>query len=428
MGCSRDGRRRDRTRNTARGRPALKINALTQGDRALVYMERYVDENTRTYSPVASRNEAPQRYQPRSGPETFDLVTVSAPRARVSIFQADPAPSLLQHYVHPDEVLFAVHPDTWDDPDVEHIGEIRAFPRGETIQVAATASTRTVFATGSLGDVPRHFIKLHYPRNISRFNRRLRRKNICNSVAVTRDLADFRFEKFAYLPDVLGFTFGDEDTAWGYLVREAAPRPFRESAYLIPCFALYGCDLRNPADPPLLVQLIDRLGTDPESFVTEQIMAPIVECWSRVVRERGILLESHAQNTLLELDQNFIPARIVHRDFDVWVDPETRRRAGLDSPFWQVGIDSGRSTEQHYSLVYDHFIGREFLDYLLAVVHRFYGVREGSIRGRVKEVFHRSFSDSRNFFPPRTTFYFSNEPNREGEMTLVDTQQPPQWR
>jgi hypothetical protein len=256
----------------------------------------------------------------------------------------------------------------------------------------------------------------------------LRRKNICNSVEVTRDLADFQFDKFAYLPDVLGFTFGEEDIAWGFLVREAAPRPFRGSAYLIPCFALYGCDLRNPADPPLLVQLIERLGANPESFVTEQIMAPIVECWARVVLERGILLESHAQNTLLELDQDFRPTRIVHRDFDVWVDPEIRKRAGLDSPFWQVGIESGRSVEQHYSLVYDHFIGREFFAYLAAVVSRYYSVDEASIRGRVKEVFHRSFPEYENAFPPHTTFYFSNEPHREGEMTLVDTQQSPEWR
>jgi hypothetical protein len=406
----------------------LKIDALTQGDRALVYMERYVDENTKTYSPFAPRSEAAGPYQPRSGQEAFELISVRAPRARVSIFQADPLPSLLQHYVQRDEVLFAVHPDTWDDPDLDHMAELRAFPRGEPIQAAATASTRTVFVMRGSGDVPGHFIKLHYPRKISRFNRRLRRKNICNSVAVTRDLADFHFDKFAYLPDVLGFTFGEEDTAWGFLVREATPRPSRGSGYLIPCFALYGRDLRNPADLPILVQLIDRSGADAESFVTEQIMAPIVECWARVVRERGILLESHAQNTLLELDQNFRPGRIVHRDFDVWVDPEIRRRAGLDSPFWQVGIDSGRSVEQHYSLLYDHFIGREFFDYLVSILERFYGVNGRSIRGRVKEVFHSSFPDSQRFFPAHTTFYFSNEPHSEGEMALVDTQQPPEWR
>jgi hypothetical protein len=167
-------------------------------------MERYVDENTKTYSPFASRNEAESQYQPRSGQQTFDLVTVSAPKTRVSVFQADPVPSLLQHYVRQDEVLFAVHPDTWDDPDVDHIAELHSFPRREAIQVAATASTRTVFATQHSGDVPRHFLKLHYPHKISRFNRRLRRKNIYNSVAVTRDLVDFQFDKFAYLPVSLG--------------------------------------------------------------------------------------------------------------------------------------------------------------------------------------------------------------------------------
>lgn len=406
----------------------MKIDALTHEHRALIYMERYVDEDTKTYSPFASRNEAAERYQPRSGQETFDLVTVIAPKARVSVYRADPLHSLLQHYVPPDEVLFAVHPDTWDDTNVDHIAELRAFPRGEPIQVAATASTRTVFAIPPAGDLPHHFLKLHFPHNVSRFNRRLRRKNICNSVAVTRDLADFQFDKFAYLPDVLGFTFGEEDIAWGFLVREAAPRPVRGSGYLIPCFALYGCDLRNPADPPLLVQLIERLGADPESFVTEQILVPIVECWARVVRERGILLESHAQNTLLELDQDFRPTRIVHRDFDVWVDPEMRMRAGLDSPFWQVGIDSGRSAKQHYSLVYDHFIGREFFAYLVAIITRYYGADERSIRGRVKEVFHRSFPEYENVFPLHTTFYFSNEPHREGEVALVDTRQPPEWR
>ena len=157
-------------------------------------------------------------------------------------------------------------------------------------------------------------------------------------------------------------------------------------------------------------------------------MAPVVECWARVVLERGILLEPHAQNTLLEVDQDFRSARIVHRDFDVWVHPEIRKRAGLDSPFWQVGLDSGRSVEQHYSLVYDHFIGREFFSYLAAVAKRYYSVDERSIRRRVKEVFHRSFPESESFFPRHTTFYFSNEPDRKGEMTLVDTHQEPEWR
>ncbi len=80
--------------------PTLKIDELTHGDRALVYMEKYVDEDTKTYSPFSSRNEAAERYQPHSGQETFDLVTVIAPKARVSVYRADPLHSLLQHYYY----------------------------------------------------------------------------------------------------------------------------------------------------------------------------------------------------------------------------------------------------------------------------------------------------------------------------------------
>ena len=172
--------------------------------------------------------------------------------------------------------------------------------------MAPTASTRTVLTTETSTGVPHHFVKLHYPRRISRFNRRLRQKNVHNSVAGSGDVANVRFEKFAYLPDALGFTFGKDASAWGFLVREIKPRPFVEGKrFLIPYFALYGGDLKSPDDQPLLVQLIERLQADPQPFVIDEIMVPVLECWAKVVQERGILLESHAQNVLLEIDDDF---------------------------------------------------------------------------------------------------------------------------
>jgi siderophore synthetase component len=394
-------------------------------------MERCVDEGTKSYSQFAARNEAAPQYQATDDRPWFDLATVNAPKTRVSVFHADPLPSLLSFYLRPNEVLFAMHPEIWEQTGIEHMGELRAFPRGDSIRVAATASTRTVFVLAHSGRVPRHFLKLHFPPHISRFSRRLRYKNIRNSIAITRDLADFRFDKFAYLPDTLGFTFGADDTAWGFLVRELTARPARESTFLIPCFALYASDVSSPADPPLLIQMIRRFGADPAAFVVDHIMVPVIECWARVARQRGILLESHAQNTLLEVDQDFRPTRIVHRDFDVWVDSDVRRRLGLDVPFYKVGIGSNHSDsiEQHYSLVYDHFIGREFFNCLLAVLRRhFDGIDEALVRARVSDAFHRSFPDSRSFFPAHTTFYFSSEPKGENDFPLVDTRQPPEWR
>ena len=156
----------------------------------------------------------------------------------------------------------------------------------------------------------------------------------------------------------------------------------------------------------------------------------MVECWAKVARERGILLESHAQNTLLEIDRDFRPRRVVHRDFDVWIDVETRRRAGLDVPFLGAGIgtDTGHALEQHYSLIYDRFLGHEFFDCLLAVLKRFYAVDEDAVRSGVKEAFHRAFPDADRSFPARTMFYFSNEPQPGNESKLVDMKQAPEWR
>jgi len=164
-------------------------------------------------------------------------------------------------------VRFLIHPETWASSGIDNLDELHALRRGEPLQVAPTASTRTVLTMETPANVPRHFIKLHYPRRISRFNRRLRRKNIRNSVEATHDLAHVKFDKFAYLPDSLGFTYGDGGAPWGFLAREGTPRPYRGARFLVPYFALYGGDLQHPDDRPLLVQIIERLGAEPQSFV-----------------------------------------------------------------------------------------------------------------------------------------------------------------
>jgi len=406
----------------------MKLDGIIQGNQALLYMERYVDEGTRTYSPFAAGSEAAPEYQPRSGRQSFELITVFAPQSQVSIYQADPHRSLLEFYIQSEQVRFLIHPEIWTSSGIDNLDELRALPRGEPLQVAPTASTRTVLTTETPPDVPRHFIKLHYPRRISRFNRRLRRKNIRNSVEATRDLAHVRFDKFAYLPDSLGFIYGDGGNPWGFLAREETPRPFQEERFLIPYFALYGGDLQHPEDRPLLIQMIERLDAEPQSFVIREIMIPVLECWAKVVRERGILLESHAQNLLLEIDSDFRPRRVVHRDFDVWVDAEVRKRAGLEVMGASIGPDTSYPREQHYSLVYDHFIGRELFDYLLGVLTRFYSAKESAVRGRVAEAFHRNFPDAEVFLPADTTYYFSNELLPGNEFRLVDTKRTPEWR
>ncbi len=44
-----------------------------------------------------------------------------------------------------------------------------------------------------------------------------------------------------------------------------------------------------------------------------------------------------------------------------------------------------------------------------------------SVRSRVKEAFHRIFPEADRFFPARTMFYFSNEPQLGNEFTHLWT-------
>jgi hypothetical protein len=408
----------------------MKLDAVVRNQNALLEMERYVDGGAKSYSALAARTEAAPCYRPESGSPSFDLVAVNTPIDRVAAFKADPSPGLIDHFVRERGILFPVHPETFADCSLEGFDDLHAMPREAPIRVAPTASTRTVFVLEPTEGVPRHFLKLHYPVCISRFSRRLRRKNIQNSVAVTRELAGIRAERFAYLPDVLGVTFDSGAAAWGFLVREALPRPFIGGRFLIPGFALFAGDLRHPDDDPLLAQMIERLDAEPLSFVVEEIFAPIVECWCALARGCGFLLESHAQNILLEIDSDFRPRRIVHRDFDVWIDVEERRRSGLDGSRLNLGSgpDSGPPIEQRYSVVYDRFIGHGFFDYLLDLLKRNYGIDEERVLSRVRETFHRAFPDADRFFPADTMFYFAKNAPVGNEFVLEDLRQPPVWQ
>src|SRR5438552_6617701 len=131
----------------------MKLDSVLHGDPAFLFMERYVDEGARTYSPFAAKSEVAPEYRPRSDRPSFELVTVCAPRDQVSVFQADPATNLWEFYVRSEGIRFLVHPETWSSAGIDHLEELRAFPMSEPIEVAPTASTRTVLTMGRAGNV-----------------------------------------------------------------------------------------------------------------------------------------------------------------------------------------------------------------------------------------------------------------------------------
>ena len=388
-----------------------------------LYLERHVNSGSRTYSSFAAQSEGQPEYQPSSQVNSFEVPCLKIPKEKVSIYLDNPNTELLKYYIHNDTVLFPVHPEIFQDDKTAFIEELRKYP-SESIRVSPTASTRTVMT--KMEDIPHHFIKLHYPRRISRFIRRLRCNNIQNSIEVSKDLRCLTLPKFAYLPETIGICYGSGPESWGFIIREYTPRPVTKNKILIPMFALYAQDDKNVSDPPLLIQLIQYLNKDPATFVLSHIMQPIIEMWCTVLRSRGILFEAHGQNTLLELNSEGNPIRIIYRDLDVYVDPEIRKHHKLHISFPNSHfINGGRSSI--YSLKYDAFMGHHLFDYLASLLESFYKINPTALQEACKETFNHNFPDADLCFTNKT-FYYSDKILLNNKCEIIETNDPPKWR
>src|SRR5689334_12856371 len=136
----------------------MRIESIVTSDDALLHMERYCGEGTRSYSNFSDVNEANPDHQPESESDSFCINIVTIPKDRVAIFQADPNPSLLDQYVGCSQIRFAVHPEVWADFNVPGVRELHSFPYTDKVRVSATASTRTVFRYPDRDGLPAHYL------------------------------------------------------------------------------------------------------------------------------------------------------------------------------------------------------------------------------------------------------------------------------
>ena len=221
-----------------------------------------------------------------------------------------------------------------------------------------------------------------------------------------------------------------KQTGWGYLVRERNPYPRADyESILVPIFSLYSVDVMQPGDTHLLVQLIEYHDADPLEFLVESVIKPIIESWSEVVQKRGILLDAHAQNTLLELDNKFIPRRVIHRDSEGReIDAGIRRAKGLPILFpYYVMQPEDQKNKAIYSNVYDYQIGHHSLNFLATTLEQYFQVPIEHVREEARRIFHKSFPDSADYLPP-TVFQYSSQPQVDEKEQFVDTGKTPEWR
>src|SRR5690606_10929210 len=230
--------------------------------------------------------------------------------------------------------------------------------------------------------------------------------------------------------------------AWVFLIREPRPRahasgrdPARTSVpaasgtprFTVPLFALYGRDVREPGDPPLMAQLIARSGEDPAGWLARRVVAPMVRLWLHAVTTTGCVPEPHGQNTLVAFDPDGRRTAIVYRDCGVYVDPAIRAERGLTRGLPPVNVisrDVRQPRERVFSLTYDSFMGHHALDRLAQVAADTLDVDPERLRQAARE----TFAAGPEVTLPPTVHYYEDRLHGNGRGNLVDTGEPPARR
>jgi len=389
--------------------------------------ERYLGVGTRSYSRFSADLDVDDAYHPQRGSDSFEVPTFWVADG-VGEYLTNGLPSALHQLYRGDgRFLLPVHPQTLAMLADEVLGVLRACEPGPVLTVVPSANVRTVFVLrhGPAAVQP-HFVKLHYPRRLSRFTRRLRLPIISVQLWVASELCGIGAP---VLPEVGAGVLGtDRRHAWGYLLREL---DFAEpDGFTVPMFALYGQDLRSPDDPTLLEQLIFLSGSSPAEFLTDRLVRPMVRLWTRAATQTGCALEMHGQNTLFSFSASGQESTVGYRDCGVYVDPTVRTLRGLPvddlPPINVMGRDVRFPREQVFSLAYDSFLGHHTLSFVARLGERRFGVPPSVLQEAAREEF-AACPEAASLLP-KTVAYYDDQLHDDGGWELVDTGAAPEWR
>jgi hypothetical protein len=391
------------------------------------YAERYLNVGTRTYSPFARDLDISDPYHPQLGSRSFHVQTWWVPHEEGSYLRSSVESELHAIYHDCERFLLPVHPETMKDPELHRRDDLLRCRPGPPIEVVPSANARTVFVKRIDGlPVKPHFLKLHYPKRLSRFPRRLPRPTIALHLWVADELSRIGTP---FLPELGGGVFGrDPRESWGFVMREACPRGTQVS-HTVPLFALYGRDWHAAEDPTLLEQLVLASGDSPEGYLIRQIVRPMVRLWLDVVHRTGCALELHGQNTLFTFSTATGEGRIVYRDCAVYVDPAIRSQLDLGVHLPETNVISRDvlfTREQVFSLTYDSFMGHHALSYVAREAHHRWGVRPEVLHAAAKDQFAERCEDVALL--PDTVFYYDGSLHPDEGWKLVDTGSAPLWR
>ncbi len=403
----------------------MKITNMLLGDSLnhTIYCERYLNDSKGRFEDYS---EVDPKFDPKGSMPIVALPYTLLSPENCIVLQDHPSVELKiwAHIGH--KYRFFWHPDIVRE-GLEVCGAVNSQPTG---------STRTLLTE----DPFRVYIKTDLDKKHFRFVRRLRRSSVEHSIAICSELRSMFDEyspcmaRYSFLPESLGVVvIGGKYEGSGTLYREAKPFPdVKERRIIMPYHSLYAPDPNAPEDLPLLAQLVNLHGrNDKIGYFVSEIVGPVLEAWNLLVSRCGLLPELHGQNSLLELDMDLKPKRIVHRDFQsTYSDSRIRVGIGL-KPFSKhvAGTEIGTTVQSQYSNVFDSLIGRYLLSRMTKVFCHSFNDDYTRVANAIKEYHHRIPEWKVSDFPA-TTYRFGGtaKEQNENDVVLVNTGITPEFR
>lgn len=400
-------------------------------EEVFIYLERRVNGDF--------SSDVNEIYKPSHRNESFNLPFISLKKEEAQCFETKPDENLKKRIIRKNNIKFFTHPEMLEAH--KNNGMPRLTESEGYVRVSATSSTRTVFTRGLNHNF---MIKTDLERKLGDGVRKLKKEHIEHVKKIADEFETVNFpEYFAYLPESIGVVYSFNSKETGMLIREFNARPWSEGKkFLIPFFSLFYRDKFNKNDPYLLCQVIERICKkkgDELNIFYEKILFPYIDVWSNLILQRGMQSEMHAQNTILEINEEGIPLRIVYRDLqDIFIDSEIRSSKNLEMNFnrnilgqcertYRVGnkeiTDPKMRKIISYSLCYDYRLGRA-LDYFSLALREYPSYSEDGFVAMVKSIWKDHFKGTSIF--PKKAYHL--KPNESVENQLVFLEVEPKYR
>lgn len=382
----------------------MLLDNLQYNNDAFVHLERYV--NCGSPSGFTEKFTTSLHTCAKGPGDEFHLCAIELPSG-VVVESYGNIPKLF------DQWQMIVHPDMINDS----LFQVASTIDRKAVIVVPTSSSRTV----KMVDQGGWFLKLCYKGLIGRADRQLGIDHAISAIEVSTAISEAIdngmlshdiyllrevFSRVVLLP------YHESVYEWGIVIREPNPYPANPSIkMMVPAFALFSQDEKNPDDPTLLAQLIKQERKPTEDYLVEDIVFPIFRAYFQLLLYCGLQIEAHAQNILFAFDENFNVLGVVVRDAEsIDKDFSLMNDFEINSNFTDMKYKRLLRGQYNYSIMhsfmFDFKLGEYLIDPIIKEASNNFPVHINSLINRIRN-YTRSYIKRLppDFFPQDGCWY-----------------------